>query len=407
MSAYLIDIFCNNLQTSRPLVGMASATRGACAIHVQLARRLCTSKSVASTAVRQVSSHNHSPIHHSRSAGGPCATAKHDTHRHAASAHHRHCSRYISARSLSTTLRSTASAHGNNDIYYMWHPSEDSTITDVLDLDNVAEPKPSLAQELSAFTERVSLKFADSDLLLMAVTHPSWSSVNNSRLVALGTNAIKSALAEYIFVRYPHLPGDCISDAVAGLTTDDMLFRAANNIGVMHLMRTNVRVHKNLYNPEARKVVSDGYAAIVGAVLVDQGTFTANEFVLDMMVPLLEYSGISNIVKLSNPKKTLSALLASEELDAAEYKVLRASGRASDAPVVVVGVYIGDKKLGEGAGFSTESAEMSAAKTALMTHYTEEVSDVVLPSSYGDFTVGDVVDYLAEPHPEDDEPQNP
>lgn len=38
--------------------------------------------------------------------------------------------------------------------------------------------------------------------------------------------------------------GACIRDAIAGLTTDEMLFRAANNIGVMHLMRTEVRVHK-------------------------------------------------------------------------------------------------------------------------------------------------------------------
>lgn len=63
---------------------------------------------------------------------------------------------------------------------------------------------------LLCIAPQVSLKFNDNDLLLMAVTHPSSSSVNNSRLVALGTNVIKSALTEYIFVRYPHLPGDCI-----------------------------------------------------------------------------------------------------------------------------------------------------------------------------------------------------
>lgn len=60
--------------------------------------------------------------------------------------------------------------------------------------------------------------------------------------------------------------------------------------------------------------------------------------------------------------------LASEELAAPEYKVLKATGRASETPIVVVGVFAGDNKLGEGAGFSDESAEMAAAKTALMTY---------------------------------------
>ena len=60
----------------------------------------------------------------------------------------------------------------------------------------------------------------------------------------------------------------------------------------------------------------------------------------------------------------------------------------------MVGVFSGDKQLAEGASYSIESAEESAARAALTTRYTEEVGGFQLPTQWGSYSVGDVRRYI-------------
>ena len=62
----------------------------------------------------------------------------------------------------------------------------------------------------------------------------------------------------------------------------------------------------------------------------------------------------------------------------------------------MVEVYSGDRLLGEGAGFTQRMAESVAAKAVLLSQYTEEVDEVVLPSSWGDFAVPDAEALIGE-----------
>lgn len=96
------------------------------------------------------------------------------------------------------------------------------------------------AAELAALSARLKLDFADETTLVLAVTDSSAGGRgNNTRLAAVGRNVVSAALAEYLYVRYPLLPGEHIDAVLAAMTSHDTLLRAANNIGLAHLVRAD------------------------------------------------------------------------------------------------------------------------------------------------------------------------
>ena len=78
-----------------------------------------------------------------------------------------------------------------------------------------------------------------------------------------------------------------------------------------------------------------------------QGVAEANQFALDMLVPLLDEVGIENFVVIANPQKALHAHLRAKELAPPDYRLVSAccanvmqtptaSGRAADEDVADV-----------------------------------------------------------------------
>ncbi|RCH78450.1 hypothetical protein CU098_007496, partial [Rhizopus stolonifer] len=61
-------------------------------------------------------------------------------------------------------------------------------------------------------------------------------------------------------------------------------------------------------------------------------------------------------------------------------RLLSETGRASSAPVFVVGVFSEDEKLGEGFGSSLKMAEFRACQDALVSFYGKEQKHFTLPS---------------------------
>ena len=64
-------------------------------------------------------------------------------------------------------------------------------------------------------------------------------------------------------------------------------------------------------------------------------------------------------------------------------RLLKETGRASTAPVFIVGMYSGNVKVGEGHGSSLKMAEARAVKDALLRHYLDQVK------SFNETLVGD------------------
>ena len=95
--------------------------------------------------------------------------------------------------------------------------------------------------------------------------------------------------------------------------------------------------------------------ALIGALYHDKGSVAARNFI--HRVVLSREVDVASLVKLSEPKRMLSALLKRQGRDRPVSRILHETGRHSSAPVFVVGVFSGTQRLGQGAGSSLKMAE--------------------------------------------------
>jgi dsRNA-specific ribonuclease len=292
--------------------------------------------------------------------------------------------------------------------HFAWHPESEHNFQ--YELFELQPPTPELNREMSAFMARLELEFKDVDLLLLAATDSSYpeGSTSNGRIAVLGKSIMRSALFEFLYVRYPNLPGDVITDTVAALTGDEVLWKAACNIGAPYLVRSKDSVTAvGAYSPATVEIVNQAFAGVVGAVFLDQGTQAASEYALDMLVPVLEHSGVEAFAKMANPKATLARLLADEGFAEPRYTIIQETGRHTHQPTFLVGVFSGDKELADGASYSIELAQEQAARSALLSRYAEEFEGYELPSSWGAYSVADVEGYVVDMHEGEDEGDEP
>jgi len=299
----------------------------------------------------------------------------------------------------------------------MYHPDDESAMQFEQAVIDVPAATPELRQEISAFLNRVEQPFNDEDLVLLAATHRSWTRivevekegrgsveswvgppVDNNRLSSLGNAALKTALTQYIFVRYPNLDGESITRLTNHLASNEILSLAARNVGYQHLLRCRRAAVVKTDHPDSKRIVADSFSAFVGAVLVDQGSDAASNFALDMLVPVLESTDVTTHMKLHiEPQRTLWALQHREGADAPTYTILKETGRQSHAPMFLVGVFVGDEKLAEGASVSLKDAKKEAAKAALRMKYSQELgANTELPTAWGEFSVGEVKEYISD-----------
>ena len=202
----------------------------------------------------------------------------------------------------------------------------------------------------------------------------------------------------YIFVRYPNLDGESITQITNHLASNEIVALAARNVGYQHLLRCRQAAVVKTDHPDSKRIIAESFSAFVGALLVDQGSDAASNFALDMMVPVLESTDVTTYTKLHvEPQRTLWTVLHREGSDAPTYTVLKETGRQSHAPMFLVGVFVGDEKLAEGASVSLKDAKKEAAKAALRMRYSQELGpNTELPTAWGEFSVGEVKDYIGD-----------
>lgn len=245
--------------------------------------------------------------------------------------------------------------------------------------------------ELAALTGRLGFREKGLPSLLQALTlkpfmqlqlkagsrgAPDTEHMDNSRLFALGASALRLYLVEHIFCTFPRLQGREVLSLCEALTNPTALAALAERLGVVELLRT---AHC-LYNPTQVTVIGQSMAAVVGAVYVDHGPTAARGVVRHLVVAELAEKDVKELICLQHPRLVLTELLQHGGSPPPVTRLVRESGRLTHFPTFVVGVYSGDKCLGEGAGTSIKRAESEALTAALREHLLEEMRSGPLPS---------------------------
>ena len=225
-----------------------------------------------------------------------------------------------------------------------------------------------MSNNLSQLESKLSLKFNNQDLLLQAFTHRSYLNENpsfrvghNERLEFLGDAVLELAVTEELYAKFPDKPEGELTSFRAALVNSKMLSEIAVELGINEFLLLSRGEAKDV--GRARQyILANAMESLIGAMYLDQGYFSAKEFIdRAVMVHLDEVLE----KKLYKDPKSLFQEESQERLGVTpNYEVVREWGPDHDKHFVV-GIYIGEELVAEGEGPSKQEAQEEAARNAL------------------------------------------
>ncbi len=222
-------------------------------------------------------------------------------------------------------------------------------------------------KDFKALEKKLGITFKNKNLLKQAFVHrsflnenPSFPLSDNERLEFLGDAVLELAVTEYLFQNYPNPEGELTnwrSALVKGETLSDVSTKLRFS-DYLYLSRGEAKG-----NGRARQLIlANTFEAVIGAIYLDQGLDRTRSFIEHQILVRLP-----DILKKElhvDPKSKFQEI-AQEKLGVTPiYKVLKEEGPDHDKKFTV-GVFVGEKMMGQGTGSSKQSAEVQAAEQAL------------------------------------------
>ncbi|KAF8202490.1 ribonuclease III domain-containing protein [Pholiota molesta] len=268
--------------------------------------------------------------------------------------------------------------------------------SDTFNPENWAHLQPAPSTALVAFAHRIGLAsiFSSHDVIRQACTHSSFLTLfrqhyptkpepkTNAQLATIGNSLMGLFATEYIHAKYPYLPTRVMKAAVSAHVGPGTCESVAREMGATPLLRW----HRSRETIDAAPVLhADAMASIprslTALIYQERSLPAARDFVHTHF--LTRQVDLRKMLKFFNPKKSLLEMVQKYEREPPKSRLLKETGRFSNSPVFVVGIFSGADQLGEGFGASLRMAEYRAAEDALMRIYlTQRPEDTLqLPSS--------------------------
>ena len=219
-------------------------------------------------------------------------------------------------------------------------------------------------RKLAVAQEILGYRFADEQLLLSAITHPSATegkSVKYSyeRLEFLGDSILGAIVATIAFDRFHDLDEGGLTRIKVALVSGASLSDVAERLGF-----ADVIVFGSSETGTGRRglhsALENVYEAVVAALFLDGGLDAAWAFVDRTLMPKMS---LELAREPENPKSALQEKLQEGGITPT-YRLVETQGPPHDRTFVAQ-VYAGDKGLAQGVGRTKKEAESQAAKSTL------------------------------------------
>lgn len=217
---------------------------------------------------------------------------------------------------------------------------------------------PLLNQRLQ---QALGYTFIRSDLLEQALTHRSYSSLNNERLEFLGDSVLNCSVARALFDAFPDLPEGSLSRLRANLVRQETLADIAVMLKLGEVLRLGEGELKSggFRRPS---ILADALESLFGAIFLDAGFNEAQRVVRGLFDPLV--AKIDPKASGKDAKTQLQELLQSRRLPLPEYRLIDTQGEAHDQSFIVECVLTRPSLSTRGEGKSRRAAEQEAARQA-------------------------------------------
>jgi len=209
--------------------------------------------------------------------------------------------------------------------------------------------------------QRIGHRFADADLLRLALTHPSFGQPHNERLEFLGDALLNLGIAAELYARYPALREGQLSRLRASLVREESLARLARELGMGQALRLGAG-ESAAGGRDRDSILADALEAVIAAISLDAGTGEALAAVSRWFAKLLDAQdpGVSH----KDPKTELQEYLQARRRPLPRYEVL-VFPEAGGGECRVVAHVDGLPELSPGSGRNRRIAEQQAARHAL------------------------------------------
>lgn len=219
-----------------------------------------------------------------------------------------------------------------------------------------------MIKDPEVLAKKLGLFFDEPQLLRMALTHRSAGAKNNERLEYLGDSILGFVIAHKLYDMFPGASEGDLSRLRASLVNQTSLAELAreHNLGD-YLILGSGELKSGGFRRDS--ILSDALEAIMGALLMDQGTEFCKDWVLNLFSKKLSDINLNNWNK--DPKTLLQELLQSRKIELPAYELIKMTGAAHEQMFSVKCTTVLSDSLCVGTGVSRKKAEQSAAEQML------------------------------------------
>lgn len=211
------------------------------------------------------------------------------------------------------------------------------------------------------------INFLDLNLLETAFTHTSYANEHrllkishNERLEFLGDAVLQLMISKYLYQKYPNKPEGEMSKLRSTFVREESLAGFSRACGFDRFLRLGKGEEKS-GGRNRDTILGDAFEAFLGALLLDKGEKTVEEFIHQVMIPRLEEG---NFERVTDYKTALQEILQVNGEIVISYQVVAETGPAHDKTFEVE-VSADQRVIGRGRGRSKKLAEQAAAKNAV------------------------------------------
>jgi len=214
----------------------------------------------------------------------------------------------------------------------------------------------------SSLQDRLQHRFAQQQLLELALTHRSFSSQHNERLEFLGDSVLNLAVSRMLYLALSDQPEGDLSRVRANLVKQDTLHRLVVDLGLTGMIRLGEGEMRS-GGQQRPSILADALEAVIGAVFLDAGYQAAESLVLRLFEKVAISPTMTAAAK--DPKTELQEWPQARRMQLPIYRVVGTTGAAHQQIFDVECEIVELKQTQRGIGNSRRSGEQAAATAML------------------------------------------
>lgn len=221
-------------------------------------------------------------------------------------------------------------------------------------------------EAIGRLEEKIAYRFQDEGLLRQALTHSSYANelkINKygdyERLEFLGDAVLEFVSSDFLYRQREETAEGDLTKLRASMVCEPALAYCAREFA----LEQYILLGKGEEATGGRKrdsIVSDVMEALIGAIYLDGGIEEASAFIHRFIL-----SDLENKQLFYDAKTILQELVQQGNEGELRYELVREEGPAHDK-IFEVEAYVGEQKVGQGAGHSKKAAQQQAAYQALL-----------------------------------------